>query len=129
MNTDTARHVFVYGTLRRGEANDINRLQPAPRFVGSARLHGDLFHLGRYPGVILGGPGWVQGEVYVITPALERQLDAIEEVYLQRTDEYIKREVPVQVGLRLIPCLVYEINPRYTAGRPRIAGGDWVVGR
>lgn len=129
MPTDSLRHVFVYGTLRRGEANDINRLQPAPRFVGVARIPGEMFHLGRYPGVILGGPGWVQGEVYAITSALEQQLDVIEEVYPQQADEYFKREVPVTVGTQVIDCLLYEINPRYTQGRPRIVGGDWVRGR
>lgn len=129
VNTDFLRHVFVYGTLRRGEANDINRLQPAPRFVGTARLQGEMYHLGRYPGVILGGADWVDGEVYAITPELERQLDIIEEVYPQQTDEYVKREVVVPVEGEMLMCLVYEINPRYTQGLPRIAMGDWVRGR
>ncbi len=35
-------HVFVYGTLRRGEVNDITRLRPAPRFVGDAHVAGLL---------------------------------------------------------------------------------------
>lgn len=126
VTADSLRHVFVYGTLRRGEANDINRLQPTPRFVGAARIQGEMFHLGRYPGVVLGSPGWVVGEVYAITPALEQQLDVIEEVYPQQTDEYVKREVPVPVDGKVLMCLVYEINPHYTKGRPRIATGDWV---
>jgi len=129
VNTDSHRHVFVYGTLRRGEANDINRLQPSPRFVGTARLQGEMYRLGRYPGVILGGADWVVGEVYAITPELERQLDIIEEVYPQQTDEYVKREVVVPVEGEMLMCLVYEINPRYTQGLPRIAMGDWVRGR
>lgn len=129
VNIDSLRHVFVYGTLRRGEANDINQLQPAPRFIGAARLQGEMYHLGRYPGVILGGSDWVVGEVYAITPELERQLDVIEEVYPQQADEYAKREVPVQVEDRMVVCLVYEINPRYARGCPRIALGDWVLAR
>lgn len=126
MSPDSLRHVFVYGTLRRGEANDINRLQPAPRFVGAARIRGVMFHLGRYPGVILGDEGWVLGEVYAILPELERQLDVIEELYPQQSDEYRKRWVPVQVDRQSVDCLVYEINPHYTQGRPYIASGDWV---
>ena len=39
-------HVFVYGTLRRGEANDINRLRPPPRYLGQARTRGTLYALG-----------------------------------------------------------------------------------
>ena len=123
------RHVFVYGTLRRGEANDINRLQPAPRFVDTARIHGTLYDLGPYPGVILGGEGWVQGEVYAISPALERQLDLIEEVAPVPSGEYARREVEVQLQGRLLPCLVYEIARERVAGRPRIASGDWLQRR
>ena len=36
------RHVFVYGTLRRGQANDITRLRPVPRWVGEGRVRGTL---------------------------------------------------------------------------------------
>lgn len=72
------RHVFVYGTLRRGGSNDITRLSPAPRWLGFAQVAGMLFHLGAYPGMTLGGDRPVHGEVYAIEPALETVLDAIE---------------------------------------------------
>ncbi|HSV54561.1 MAG TPA: gamma-glutamylcyclotransferase family protein [Burkholderiaceae bacterium] len=123
------RHVFVYGTLRRGDDNDITKLQPAPRFVGPAAIAGTMYHLGGYPGVVLGGSGTVVGEVYAIEPALERVLDEIEELYPQQTDEYFKRSVCVEVGAQRIDCMVYEINPRYAAGARTIPGGDWVRGR
>ena len=123
---NTQRHVFVYGTLRAGQANDINRLQPTPRFVTHARLAGTMYHLGGYPGVLLGGKQTVLGEVYAIDAALERVLDEIEEIYPQRKDEYTKREITVTVPNRALPCLVYEINARYVENRPQIAGGDWV---
>lgn len=122
-------HVFVYGTLRRGDDNDINRQHPPPRFVGGAEIAGTMYHLGGYPGVVLGGAGVVQGEVYAIEPALERRLDEIEELYPQQTDEYFKRIVAVVVGGDTLDCIVYEINPRYTAGKPAIASGDWVRDR
>lgn len=134
------RHVFVYGTLRRGEERDINRLAPAPRWVGSARVQGVLHHLGSYPGLVLGGPGMVQGEVYEITAALERVLDEIEEVWPQQTGEYAKREVVVsldaapgvaarEAGRRELACILYEISAAHTQGKPVIAGGDWVLHR
>jgi gamma-glutamylcyclotransferase (GGCT)/AIG2-like uncharacterized protein YtfP len=126
MADSSLRHVFVYGTLRRGESNDINRLQPIPRFLGMARVHGTMFHLGRYPGVILGGHGLVLGEVYEISQTLERQLDRIEEVEPQQTGEYARRDVVVSVAGRELNCLVYEINPLYVRGKPMIASGDWV---
>lgn len=136
----TPRHVylFVYGTLRRGEKRGITRLQPAPQFVGLAHVPGVLYHLGGYPGLVLGGQSRVLGEVYDITPALERQLDQIEEVWPQATGEYAKREILVQLSdvggtsgaspVELL-CLVYEINPARTLGKPVIASGDWVQHR
>ena len=118
-------HVFVYGTLRRGEANDINRLRPPPRYLGQARTRGTLYDLGPYPGVILGGAGWVWGEIYAITPALERQLDVIEEVAPVPSGEYTRRHVEVELDGRSVDCLVYEIDPQRVQGRPHIASGDW----
>lgn len=122
----TLRHVFVYGTLRRGDANDITRLKPEPFFVGSATIAGTLYDLGAYPGIRLGGESPVYGEVNAIAPALEEQLDNIEEVYPQQRDEYSKRIVPVAVQGRTLACIVYEINARYVAGRTILSGGDWV---
>lgn len=37
------RHVFVYGTSRRGASNDINRLDPAPGYVGMGEVRGTLY--------------------------------------------------------------------------------------
>jgi len=121
------RCVFVYGTLRRGGSNDITRLQPAARYLGTARVAGVLYHLGAYPGMTLGGDGWVQGEVYAIEPALEAQLDEIEGLGADPMDEYAKREVVVDVDGRALPCLVYEINPRCIVAAPCIAHGDWLA--
>jgi gamma-glutamylcyclotransferase (GGCT)/AIG2-like uncharacterized protein YtfP len=126
-----SRHVFVYGTLRRGDVRDITRLRPAPQFVGMACVAGVLYDLGPYPGVVLGGPGRVTGEVYAISAELERQLDAIEEVWPQQTGEYRKQAVRVlpgrpAAGALARDCLVYEINPARAAGKPVITGGDWL---
>ena len=120
------RHVFVYGTLRRGGDNDINRLEPAPVFVGTGRIGGTMYHFDRYPGVTLGGEGVIEGEVYAVTPQLERLLDEIEELYPQQTNEYFKRDIDVEVDGHLVRCFVYEINPDYVTGKRIIASGDWV---
>jgi gamma-glutamylcyclotransferase (GGCT)/AIG2-like uncharacterized protein YtfP len=125
----TGRHVFVYGTLRKGDDNDINRLSPPPRLVGTGSTKGTMYHFGRYPGVILGGDGEVFGEVYEITPELERVLDEIEELYPQQTNEYFKRDIQVATEAGLLDCIVYEINPDYVAGKRVIASGDWVRDR
>lgn len=122
------RYVFVYGTLRQGGANDITKLEPAPRWIGHASVRGDLFHLGGYPGLVLNDEGsWVTGEVYGIEPALERRLDAIEGLLgPQPSDEYAKRFVSVQCEGKQLLCLVYEINRRYVAKAARIVHGDWM---
>lgn len=124
------RHVFVYGTLRRGDVRDINRLIPPPRFVGFASTPGQLYHLGSYPGIVLGGETTVFGEVYAITPALERVLDEIEEVWPQDTGEYRKRDVVVRMASpspeATLVCLLYEIAPARVIGKMVIEEGDWV---
>ncbi len=120
------RCVFVYGTLRKGGSNDITRLLPAPRFVGPAQTQGTLYHLGAYPGLVLGGAGAVVGEVYAIEPALEQRLDGIEEIHGRPDDEYFKREVRLLVNGVPMDCLVYEINPDRLAAAPRIDSGDWM---
>jgi gamma-glutamylcyclotransferase (GGCT)/AIG2-like uncharacterized protein YtfP len=125
----TERLFFVYGTLRRGDANDITRLQPAPRYLGTARIKGVMFHLGGYPGVTLGGDKDILGEVYAVGPVLEAKLDAIESEYPAQPDEYAKRAIQVQVDGKTLDCFVYEINPRFAVGKPVIESGDWVKGR
>ena len=135
-----ARYVFVYGTLRRGDDNDITRLLPSPQYVGNSAIAGVMYHLGAYPGVILAQPsagqdgehgatGQIIGEVYAIQPTLEAKLDEIEMVYPQQRDEYFKREIQVTVGGQRLDCIVYEINPAYVQNKPVIASGDWVKDR
>ena len=150
--TAPERHVFVYGTLRRGEQRDINLLRPAPKWVGSGSIRGALYDLGTYPGVVLDAgvvdgavkvaASVVRGEVYAIAPALERVLDEIEEVWPQQTGEYTRREVAVTLdnppthlprhqtcSPRIVTCLVYAIDAARSQGRFLIAGGDWAAHR
>jgi gamma-glutamylcyclotransferase (GGCT)/AIG2-like uncharacterized protein YtfP len=123
------RHVFVYGTLRRGGRNDINRLRPAPQYVGMGEVHGVLYHLDWYPGLTLGGEEAVTvvGEVYRISPELEAVLDEIEQIVPGADSEYFKREVDIQVEGRPVACLLYEINPVHVRDRQVIGHGDWIV--
>ncbi len=120
------RHVFVYGTLRAGGRNDIARFRPQPARVGEALVAGTLYDLGAYPGAVLGGAGRIRGEVYRIDAQVEAALDRLEEVEEDGGGEYLKRELVVEVGGMPLGCLVYEIHPDRIAGRPLIAGGDWM---
>lgn len=123
------RHVFVYGTLRRGGRNDINRLAPAPEYVGMGEVRGVLYHFDWYPGLTLGGEEAVTvvGEVYRIAPALEAVLDRIEQIVPGPDSEYFKREVDITVEGGTIPCLLYEINAARVRGRQAIGHGDWIL--
>jgi gamma-glutamylcyclotransferase (GGCT)/AIG2-like uncharacterized protein YtfP len=123
------RHVFVYGTLRRGGRNDINRLQPAPRYVGMGEVKGRLYHIDWYPGLTLGGEEAVTvvGEVYEITPDLEAVLDGIEMIIPGEASEYFKRELAIEVQGRPLQCLVYEVNPERVRGKKEIGHGDWIL--
>jgi gamma-glutamylcyclotransferase (GGCT)/AIG2-like uncharacterized protein YtfP len=139
MSPSSPRHVFVYGTLRKGEERDINRLQPTPQWIGRASVAGVIHHLGSYPGLTLTGPGTVQGEVYAVRPELELVLDEIEQVWPQQTGEYTKREVLVQLepasesgqraDARELMCFLYEVAPDRIEGKPLITLGDWVLHR
>ena len=135
------RHVFVYGTLRRGEQRDINLLRPTPRWIGQASVEGVLYDLGDYPGLVLGidqhpGQKKVRGEVYEITAELEHLLDEIEGVAPRPSGEYVKRKIIVELqdsdatdevaSPNAVPCLVYEVNQGRVAGCVVISGGDWV---
>lgn len=125
-------HVFVYGTLRRGEANDINRLWPVPRWKGLAQVRGFLWALGAYPGLQLheDAPA-VVGEVYRVDAALWPVLHAIEGIGAGgfgasgMEDEYQLRVVMVHVAGQNFRCGVYEIHPDRRAGATQLRHGDW----
>ena len=106
--------VFVYGTLRAGEWNDINRLSPRPEFVGSGSVRGRMVDFGRYPGLLLdpAGPTAV-GEIYRIAEELLPTLDEIEEVFPGAESEYRRLEVGVVTDRGVAQCLIYEVNARY----------------
>lgn len=133
------RHVFVYGTLRRGEQRDIQLLQPPPGYVGRGSASGILYNLGDYPGMQPGSrmeiaTEKVFGEVYAISAELEQILDEIEEISPQPSGEYIKRDLWVRLDApscvqQDICCLVYVVAPEHTQGKVVIASGDWVKHR
>jgi gamma-glutamylcyclotransferase (GGCT)/AIG2-like uncharacterized protein YtfP len=123
------RYVFVYGTLRRGGRNDINGLEPAPRYVGMGEVKGSLYHIDWYPGLTLGGEEAVTvvGEVYEVTPRLEALLDDIEQIVPGAQSEYFKRDVMIEVAGIPVPCFLYEINPERIRGKQVIGHGDWIL--
>ena len=141
-----SRYVFVYGTLRSGQERDVNLLLPAPLWVGYGSVHGLLYDLGAYPGLVSTRERSAQkihGEIYAITSRLEELLDEIEEVWPQQTGEYSKLEVDVELETdaqlpaaggragrkKELRCLVYEIHASRVQGMVLISSGDWVLHR
>jgi gamma-glutamylcyclotransferase (GGCT)/AIG2-like uncharacterized protein YtfP len=126
-------HIFVYGTLRSGEANDVNRLDPRPRFLGFGVVEGDLFNFGRHPGIVLReGASRVLGELYACAPALIRTLDDIELNYPERPGLYRQAWRDVACGGRTLRCLVYELTDEGVSSLGRFPPAelmDWVSWR
>jgi gamma-glutamylcyclotransferase (GGCT)/AIG2-like uncharacterized protein YtfP len=130
------RYVFVYGTLRAGEINDIEvaarrRGLPAPRWVGGlVAVPGALYDFGLYPGMVEPSPtdaperiGPVWGDIYAIDARLEPVLDEIEEIH---NGLLLKREIAVELAGARYDCLFYPVGAESVARLPWIAGGDWI---
>ena len=126
------RYVFVYGTLRAGEINDIGAAAArngiaAPRLVARAAVTGRLYDLGDYPGLVhdeTAGP--VRGDVYEIDEALVPVLDRIEGVEPGVDSVFKSRPVTVTVADRALQCFFYPVDDVSVSGRPRIEAGDWI---
>ncbi|RQR77510.1 MULTISPECIES: gamma-glutamylcyclotransferase [unclassified Burkholderia] len=130
------RHVFVYGTLRAGEANDIGQAAArngiaAPTLLGAAALPGELYDFGTYPGMVPGpaGRSLVWGDVYEIDERLVPVLDEIERVYPGVDTLFRQEPVTVELGGRAYACVYYPVAAHAAADRPRIVSGDWVQHR
>jgi gamma-glutamylcyclotransferase (GGCT)/AIG2-like uncharacterized protein YtfP len=129
MEKSACDHVFVYGTLRRGDDNDLTRLTPAPRYVCTGHIAGTMYHMGPYPGVVGGGTMQVFGEVYAVTRAMQDELDRIEESYGLDGDDYFKADVMVQTDDGLIQAFAYLMSPACIGEHPVITSGDWIADR
>lgn len=109
--------LFVYGTLRRGEAG--HALLAGAQALGTAWTEPafTLVDLGEYPAVVEGGTTAVAGELYEVDELTLVELDRYEDVpelYLR-----VEREIG---GHR---AFVYVLRPEHARDRPAIASGDW----
>lgn len=119
-----ARHLFVYGTLRSAFRNPYARLLAQDAvLLGPARVHGRLYQLGRYPGMLapLAPQDWVTGELYRVSAASELlpKLDEYEGPEFERVLERAHRSAraPVKTWVYLYRGQVSEDQ--------RIASGDY----
>lgn len=131
--------VFVYGTLRAGEVNDLNEAArrhglPAPRLVGPGSVPGRLYDFGSFPGYVPAAAGLphgprVIGDIYEIDASLIPVLDEIEEVYPGQATLFVRTEREVACADGAPRCLLYPVAEEAVRGLPEIEGGDWVAYR
>ena len=119
-------HLWVYGSLRRGCANQYARmLESSARYVGWARVQARLYRIDQYPGIRLvsGADEWVVGDIFRVTdPQTLLILDDYE-----GPNEYrrVNAEAVLETGER-IQCWVYEYIGPVSEDR-RILSGDWLA--
>jgi gamma-glutamylcyclotransferase (GGCT)/AIG2-like uncharacterized protein YtfP len=118
--------VFVYGTLRKGQRNDINLYQPQPHYIGTAWVKGQLYSRGWYPGIRLNGEQTVTGEVYKVSAQVLALLDTLEEVAPVPSGEYQRIQMEVQCAGQPLVCDIYELSAHFAAQSTVIDEGDWV---
>jgi len=111
--------VFVYGTLRRGGSNHglLRTSRRLGEFVTPPVYR--MLDLGPFPGVV-DGEHAIRGEVYEVSPAVLRRLDALED----HPRRYRRRVLQTPWGRAWIYI--------YRAPAPRarrVASGDWFARR
>jgi len=84
INDESCRSLFVYGTLRPGSGHPMAEfLRARSHLVGAARVRGQLFDLGRFPGMLPAETpdDWVTGELVDLhdVPATLSALDRYED--------------------------------------------------
>jgi gamma-glutamylcyclotransferase (GGCT)/AIG2-like uncharacterized protein YtfP len=116
----------VYGTLRRGFENRYARLlDRSATYLGTARVQGRLYGLGRYPGIQL-HPGldeWVTGDLFRLRNAAEA-LDVLDR-YEGPAFERVVATATLPNGDRS-RCWVYEYRLPVAQDR-RILSGDYLL--
>jgi inhibitor of KinA len=118
--------LFVYGTLKRGEFNDVSRYTPAPVFLGEGFINGSLYDLGHCPALVLdeqGGPVW--GELFELDESLFEALDRYED----ECGEFFLREATVYLKDKSIRACVYEGGASQTSPDMFVADGRWPLKR
>ena len=128
--TDIPGYCFVYGTLKRGQANH-HLIAAAVRAITPATVAGRLYDLGPFPAL---GPGddRVRGELLLVEPTLLPETLAIldELEGYQPTDPhgsiYLREVVPaLTADGDLIAASLYRYN-RDTARLRYLPTGEWL---
>jgi gamma-glutamylcyclotransferase (GGCT)/AIG2-like uncharacterized protein YtfP len=114
--------VFVYGTLRRGDARAMSIRFPDSKFIADAKVSGSLYDLGAYPGLLLNeSDSLVVGEVYEVDDEILKRLDDFE-----ASSNYRRKQFEISLGASRKLCWTYEPEPEFYSLRTLITSGDWI---
>ena len=116
--------VFVYGSLRRGNARSMSQRFPNSKFIGEAKVSGSLYDLGEYPGLLLNeSNSLVMGEAYEVDDEILNQLDEFE-----ASSSYLRQQVEISLGANKRTGWIYvpESNSEIYSHRILITSGDWL---
>ncbi len=97
---DDPRHLFVYGTLRRGASPMARLLRSGARYLGPATIRGRLYLIRHYPGAVPSEDPVerVHGELHrLLDPALLLHLDDYEECSARHPPPHEYRREAVRV--------------------------------
>ncbi|MBO1582598.1 gamma-glutamylcyclotransferase [Bacillus sp. XF8] len=119
-------YVFVYGTLRKQQAN-AHYLHGTTCIAEEAWTHGELFDTNEgYPAMILSENNKVYGELYEVSGEILRKLDELEEYTSNpEKDLYDRITQTIYFGDGNINAYVYVAQSKGMLQR-LIITGDWV---
>jgi gamma-glutamylcyclotransferase (GGCT)/AIG2-like uncharacterized protein YtfP len=120
-------HVFVYGTLRKGQTN-AHYMQGATCIAEEAWVYGKLFDTNEgYPAMICSNEEKVYGEVYEVDDEVLQKLDELEEYTGNaETDLYDRITQTVYFADKEIHAYVYVAQDKEIL-KKIIDSGDWLV--
>ncbi|SDY91336.1 Cation transport regulator ChaC [Evansella caseinilytica] len=130
---DNCCYVFVYGTLRRGEANH-DLLSPATLIASQAWVTGELFDTGEgYPAMVDSSDesSEVYGEIYEVNNEQLTALDVLEGYAPAGTNHlYERKKRMIYTDKQAVEAYVYIIaqENQHMLAR-KIACGDWRIHR
>jgi gamma-glutamylcyclotransferase (GGCT)/AIG2-like uncharacterized protein YtfP len=114
--------VFIYGSLRRGCARSMAVRFPGSKFIAGAKVHGILYDLGAYPGLLLNeSNSMVTGEVYEVDDEIMAELDEFE-----ASSHYRRKQVELSLDGQAALCWTYEPDPEFYALNTLVTSGDWI---
>ena len=119
-------YIFVYGTLRKNEAN-AHFLQDSICIANESWTYGSLFDTNEgYPAMIHSKNKKVYGEVYRVTDAVLRDLDKLEEYTgASEQDLYNRITQAIYINEKILEAYVY-IAQKQDMLQHQIVEGDWV---